>query len=96
MCRRCHKNYLPILLNSHLSNNLIIGLDVCNRGYVSNVQNFFSQLGMFGPTRQEGVRGQDVILILEIAFHPLDVIILAPDLQLIRDEVAEFPPGNGL
>lgn len=51
---------------------------------------------MLGPGGQEAVGRQHVELVLEETLHPLDVVILPPDLQLLRDQVAELAPGNDL
>lgn len=52
--------------------------------------------GVLDPRGEEAVGRQDVELVLEEALHPLDVVVLPPDLQLVRDEVAQLPAGDHL
>jgi len=100
---RRHKYNFPILLYPNLPDNPIIRLNLRNRRYISNIKHILPELNMLGPASKKVMRLQYIILIPcliqklpKIALHPLDIIILPPHFELIRNQVTKLPPGNGL
>lgn len=85
--RTCRNHNFSILLNPNLTHNPVIRLHLCHWWYICNVQNIFSEFCMFCPASQKRMRLKHIVLISQVTLHPLNVIILSTNLQLVRYQI---------